>query len=75
MKLRDICVSPASLLEDDASDLLQAMFARVVPTSTFNERMFSRLTEWSKGKERGPRPRLSTIASKHCSHMFQRRVQ
>ena len=73
-KLRQTVQSPEALLQEDVLQFLEAVFARVVPTSTFIERMFSRLTEWSKGRERGPKPRLSTIASKHCTQMFEQCV-
>ena len=73
-KLREVLENPEALLQDDTLHFLSAVFARIVPTSTFIERMFSRLTDWSKGKLRGPKSRLSVIASKHCSHTFKQCV-
>ena len=61
------------LLNSGILDFVQAAFERVVPTSTCIERQFARLSEWSggsTGRRAGPKPQLSSIASKHCNHTF-----
>ena len=79
-KIRELVQSPASLLDPDCPEVLQfieAVFERIVPTSTCIERQFAKLSEWSGGassQRKGPKPKLSTIASKHCNHAFQHSV-
>ena len=74
-KLRDQVGQPEALLADESIiEFLHAVFERVVPTSTFVERMFARLTHWSSG-QRGPKNNLATLAAKHCNFHFSAGVQ
>ena len=72
-KLREQVGQPEALLHDDVLEFLQAVLERVVPTSTYIERMFARLTEWSTAGK-GPKPSLCSVAAKHCNHQFERSV-
>ena len=74
-KLKETQGSPDSVQESEVLCFLEAAFERVVPTSTFVERMFARLTEWSKNcNKKGPKPHLSSVAAKHVAHSFERQV-
>ena len=62
------------MLEPDTLKFLEAVLQRVVLTSsTFIERVFSRLSEWADVKGRSPK--LSSIAAKHISGRFQQSTQ
>ena len=68
-KLRCLLESEERLLEPASLEFLQAVFDRVVPTSTFIERAFARLNRWCEKK--GPKPQLSTLAAKHATYHFK----
>ena len=75
-KLRETQKSPDKLLEPDVLEFLQAVFERIVPTSTYIERLFARLTEWSgSSNQKGPKRRLSAVAAKHCVHTYEHLVK
>ena len=71
-QLRDT-VPQHAMLEPGTLKFLEAVLQRVVPTSTFIERVFSRLSEWADVK--GHSPKLSRIAAKHISGRFQQSTQ
>ena len=48
---------------------MHAVFDRVVPTSTYVERVFARLSRWCERP--GRKPQLSTLAAKHAVHVFR----
>jgi len=56
-QLRDT-VPEDAILEPDTLDFLEAVLQRVVPTSTFVERVFARLSQWATVKK-GQKPKLS----------------
>ena len=73
---RQLCdtVPQHAMLEPDTLKFLEAVLQRVVLTSsTFIERVFSRLSEWADVK--GHSPKLSRIAAKHISGRFQQSTQ
>lgn len=68
-QLRDT-VPEDAILEPDTLDFLEAVLQRVVPTSTFVERVFARLSQWATVKK-GQKPKLSSICAKHICCRFQ----
>ena len=68
-KLRSLLPSAQGVLAEDIGELLQAVFGRVVPTSTYVERIFARLSRWCERP--GRKPQLSTLAAKHAVHVFR----
>ena len=68
-KLKAFVGTEERLLSPDILLFLQEVFDRVVPTSTFIERAFSRLNRWCDVK--GPKPQLSTLAAKHATFHFR----
>eukprot|EP00435_Cladocopium_sp_Y103_P063735 s662_g25.t1 len=68
-KLRSFLESVEKMLEPASLEFLQAVFDRVVLTSTFIERAFARLNRWCEKK--GPKPQLSTLAAKHATYHFK----
>ena len=72
---RQLCdtVPQHAMLEPDTLKFLEAVLQHVVLTSTFIERVFSRLSEWADVK--GHSPKLSRIAAKHISGRFQQSTQ
>ena len=68
-QLRDT-VPEDAILESDTLHFLEAVLQRVVPTSTFIERVFARLSQWAAVKK-GQKPKLSSISAKHISCRFQ----
>ena len=65
-KLRDIVETEADLLEESLHKFMQALFLRVVVTSTHVERIFSSLTKWTsaQGQE------VASIAGKYFNTAF-----
>ncbi|CAE7518745.1 unnamed protein product [Symbiodinium sp. CCMP2592] len=72
-KLNERTADPEGLAQVDVLNFLEEVFNRVVPTSTFIERMFARLSEWSTPRK-GPKPKLSSVCAKHCNHQFEQCV-
>jgi len=72
-QLRDT-VPEHEILEPDALKFLEAVLRRVVPTSTFIERTFARLSEWSTVKK-GQKTKLSSISAKHISGRFKQSTE
>lgn len=68
-KLRLAMPTPAELLDPKCLEFLDAVFDRVVPTSTAIERAFARLSSWCDKK--GQKPHLFTLAAKHTTHQFK----
>ncbi|CAE7226167.1 unnamed protein product [Symbiodinium sp. CCMP2592] len=56
------------LMSEKCESFLAAVFDRVVPTSTYVERMFARFNSWTETK--GPKLRLSQLAAKHFTQTF-----
>ena len=79
-KLQKICkekdkdkdASEEFLLSEECESFLAAVFDRVVPTSTYVERMFARFNSWTDTK--GPKLRLSQLAAKHYTQTFTHMV-
>lgn len=69
LKLRSIMGNAETLLRQDSLEFLDAVFDRVVPTSTSIERAFARMNRWCEKK--GPKPQLSTLAAKHATYHFK----
>lgn len=67
-KLRTMLTNQEALLSDEVLLFLDAVFDRVVPTSTFIERTFARFNRWCDRK--GPKPQLSSLAAKHTVYHF-----
>ena len=72
-QLRDT-VPAHEVLEPDTLKFLEAVLQRVVPTSTFIERVFARLSQWANVRK-GQKPKLSSIAAKHISGRFQQSTE
>ena len=63
---------PDALAGEEALTFLKAVFDRVLPTSTYVERMFARLARWSETK--GHKLHLSQLAAKHFTNTFSSMV-
>lgn len=63
-----------AMLEADTVKFLEAVLQRVVPTSTFIERVFARLSQWATVRT-GKKPKLSSIAAKHLNCRFTQTTQ
>ena len=72
-KLFNICSSPESLAGQETLDFLRGVFDRVVPTSTFVERMFARFGKWVETK--GHRLHMSQLVAKHFTNTFSSLVE
>jgi hypothetical protein len=70
-RLRRLVTTPSELLEQDMCSFLHTMFTRVVVTSTFAERIFRNLSEWTRAR----RLSLSTLAATHVVNSFKEAVQ
>ena len=68
-KFRKLLPNRPALQSQDTRLFLAEVFDRVLPTSTFAERIFARLNRWSDRK--GPRPHLTTLAAKHAVFHFR----
>lgn len=68
-KLKKFVRTIDGLLAPETLDFLAEVFDRVVPTSTFIERAFARLSRWCDRK--GPKPQLSTLAAKNAVYHFR----
>ena len=69
LQLKELIQNEETLLGTECLEFLTAVFDRVVPTSTFIERAFARLSRWCDRK--GPKPQLSTLAAKHTTYHFR----
>ncbi|CAE7278632.1 unnamed protein product, partial [Symbiodinium necroappetens] len=67
-KLLNVCSSKESLADDETLDFLRAVFDRVVPTSTYVERMFARFGKWVDTK--GHKLHMSQLVAKHFTNTF-----
>lgn len=65
-KLRGICPSLEELLSADTRAFVEAVFNRVVPTSTYVERCFARYQKWTL--TRGHKISCSQLAAKHYTY-------
>ena len=65
-KLRGVCPSPEELLSEDTRSFVEAVFNRVVPTSTYVERCFARFQKWTS--TRGHKLTCSQLAAKHYTY-------
>ncbi|CAE7386793.1 unnamed protein product [Symbiodinium sp. CCMP2592] len=65
-KLRGICPSLEELLSEDTRSFVEAVFNRVVPTSTYVERLFARYQKWTS--TRGHKLTCSQLAAKHYTY-------
>jgi hypothetical protein len=70
-KLRELVDDLDDLLEPTLHDFLQAVFERVVVTSTFVERIFKDLTCWTGRHQQT----VETIAAKHVNQTFDATVK
>lgn len=66
---RQLLPNQGAVLQADTRLFLAEVFDRVVPTSTFAERIFARLNRWTDRK--GPKPYLTTLAAKHAVFHFR----
>ena len=72
--LRDVlCRTREDLFDTDLQDFVYNFFLRCMVTSTFGERIFSNLTQWTT--EPKARPSLATVSSKHVINTFDTIVQ
>ena len=64
---------PEVLAGEEAKVFLKAVFDRVLPTSTYVERMFARLARWTETKEHNLH--LSQLCAKHFTNTFSSIVE
>ena len=64
---------PEVLAGEEAKVFLKAVFDRVLPTSTYVERMFARLARWTETK--GHKLHLSQLSAKHFTNTFSSIVE
>ena len=64
---------PDALAGEEALTFLKGVFDRVLPTSTYVERVFARLARWSE--TRGQKLHLAQLAAKHFTYTFSRLVE
>ena len=69
-KLRELVETAEDLFADPLYTFMSVLFERVVVTSTFVERLFKDLTNWTSRTPQG----LATVAAKHVQHVFGKSV-
>ena len=65
-KLRELVRTPADLMQATLHDFMRTLFERVVVTSTFVERVFKDLAQWTTIQPQG----LPTLGAKHVNREF-----
>ena len=72
-KLLKQCGTAEQLVSEEVTSFLSAVLNRVVPTSTYVERIFSRFQRWSETK--GHKLSLCQLAARHFTHTFKHIVE
>lgn len=68
-----LCERWEDLLEDDLQDFVHTMFTRCMAVSTYAEKLFSPLTQWTTNPR--SRPQLTSLCSQHVNTVFDQNVQ